>query len=231
MQTFTHKSYSITRDDNAEIVTKKPTLWHCNGSRSFRALWLLEELQTDYDLVILNFPPRYEEENYLHVNGLGTVPYFVNGSDRMTESTGICHYIASTFIGGERLLIDPSSDHYADFLNWLYMSDATLTFPQTVMLRYSVLEPEEGRLPQVVEHYKEWFLARLTKLGDHLEKTGNQYLCGNQFSIADIAVGYSILLGSHEWLKLSGHYSPAVTHYLEGLKKRPAFLRAINPLA
>ena len=32
-------------------------LWHCNGSRSLRALWALEEMGMEYELEILPFPP------------------------------------------------------------------------------------------------------------------------------------------------------------------------------
>ena len=34
---------------------------------------------------------------------------------------------------------------YGSYLNWLHMSDATLTFPQTLVLRYTHLEPPERR--------------------------------------------------------------------------------------
>ena len=50
---------------------------------------------------------------------------------------------------------------YGAFLNWMYFSDATLTFPQTLVLRYSQLEPEERRNPQVATDYAKWFLGRL----------------------------------------------------------------------
>lgn len=70
----------------------KPTLWHCHNSRSLRALWALEEMGMDYDLVELPFPPRVFQKDFLSINSLGTVPYFVDGETHMTESSGICHY-------------------------------------------------------------------------------------------------------------------------------------------
>lgn len=228
MQKYTHKNYQIARDTDGEIVTDKPTLWHCAGARSFRVLWLLEELEAEYDLVLLKFPPRYLEEDYKKINSLGTVPYFVSGKSRMTESSGICHFLASTMNGGEAFLVENTNDCYADFINWMYMSDATLTFPQTVMLRYSVLEAEEDRRPEVVQHYREWFLARLTRLDDYLQKSGAQYLCEDRFTIADIAIGYALLLGSSDWLKISSDYPDAVKNYLKTLQERPAFARAIK---
>ena len=34
------------------------TLYHCEGARSFRPLWTLEELGVPYELKMLPFPPR-----------------------------------------------------------------------------------------------------------------------------------------------------------------------------
>ena len=49
-------------------------LWHCNGSRSLRPLWALEEMGLDYEVEVLPFPPRVFQRDYLEVNSLGTVP-------------------------------------------------------------------------------------------------------------------------------------------------------------
>ncbi|HEV7910619.1 MAG TPA: glutathione S-transferase, partial [Methylocella sp.] len=34
------------------------TLYHCAAARSFRPLWMLEELGLPYELKMLPFPPR-----------------------------------------------------------------------------------------------------------------------------------------------------------------------------
>ncbi len=34
------------------------TLYHCDGARSFRPLWMLEEMGLAYELKMLPFPPR-----------------------------------------------------------------------------------------------------------------------------------------------------------------------------
>jgi len=174
-----------------------------------------------YDVEILPFPPRVHRKEYLATNVLGTVPFFVHGDTKMTESTGICHYLVERFNKHEFAL---PADHpeYGDFLNWLYHSDATLTFPQTLVLRYGQLEPEERRLPQVVEDYSRWYIARLRRLDAHI--ADREYLVGGKFTIADIAIGYALFLGRD--LGLDGSYTPQVTRYLDQLIERPAFKRA-----
>ena len=78
----------------------------------------------------------------------------------MTESSGICHYLGVRH-GPTPLMVGPEDPAYGAFLNWMYFSDATLTFPQTLVLRYTQLEPEERRNPQVAGDYAKWFLGRL----------------------------------------------------------------------
>lgn len=196
-------------------------LWHCKDARSLRALWTLEELGLDCEVETLPFPPRYLKPEYKDVNPLGTVPYFVDGDVVMTESSGICLYLVEKY-GNDQLGLKVDHPEYGAYLNWLFHSDATLTFPQTIYLRYSVLEPKERRSPQVAEDYRKWYLARLRWLDAHIEN--REFLCANRFTIADIAIGYALYLG--EWLKISADYSPQVQAYLARLKQRPAFVRA-----
>jgi len=61
-------------------------LYHCVSARSFRVLWMLEELGLAYELRMLAFPPRVHHKDFLALNPRGTVPLFVDGAVRMTES-------------------------------------------------------------------------------------------------------------------------------------------------
>ena len=196
-------------------------LWHCANARSFRALWALEEMGLDYELEVLPFPPRVFKKDYLSINPLGTIPYLVDGDTHMTESSGICLYLVERF---QRYELGLKADHpeYGDYLNWLFHSDATLTFPQTIYFRYDRLEPPERRNPQAAEDYRKWYLARLRRLNKHLES--REFLVAGRFTVADIAIHYALFFG--ESLGLADDYVPPVREYLERLKQRPAFIRA-----
>jgi glutathione S-transferase len=197
-------------------------LYHCPNARSLRVLWTLEELGADYELVNMPFPPRARYPGYLAINPLGTVPTFVDGDLTMTESSGICHYLAEKF-APNGLRVDPASPGFGDYLNWLYRSDATLTFPQTIVLRYTRLEPEARRPAQVVEDYTIWYLSRLRCVETALE--GRDYLCDDRFTIADITVHFALFFGRS--LGLDDRYKPNCRRYLERLMQRPAFIRAM----
>lgn len=197
------------------------TLYHCEGARSFRPLWMLEELGVAYELKMLPFPPRVLAKDYLALNPLGTIPLMIDGETRMTESSGICHYLGVKY-GPTPLMVAPDEPAYGAFLNWMYFSDATLTFPQTLVLRYSQLEPEERRSPQVAADYAKWFLGRLRAVE---AATGNvETLCADRFTAADVVIGYALRLAGS--IGLAGDFGPNVAAYWTRLQAREGYQRA-----
>lgn len=195
-------------------------LYHCRETRSLRALWALEELGLPYRPIFLPFPPRAHERSYLETNPLGTIPYLVDDQVRMSESSGICLYLATRY-GPSPLAIAPDEADYGSFLNWLFFSDATLTFPQTIVLRYRQFEP--GRADDAAADYEKWFYGRLKILEAAL--TDREWLCGGRFTVADIAIAYALYLGEHI-VGLGSGFGPNVRSYLERACARPAFRRA-----
>lgn len=199
------------------------TLFHCVGARSFRPLWALEELGQAYHLQLLPFPPRQHQRGYLEHNPLGTVPLLIDGAVRLTESAAICQYLAARHDPGGLDVGAAEADHGA-YLNFLHFGEATLTFPQTLVLRYRHFEPLERRLPQVAEDYAKWFAARLRTLEPRLAE--RPWLCADRFTAADISVGYALLLAEH--LELAPLFTPAVAAYWARLRERPAYRRALQ---
>lgn len=197
-------------------------LHHCVSARSFRALWTLEELHQPYELLMLPFPPRALARSYLELNPLGTVPLLRHGAARLTESAAICEYLAALH-PQQALAVGAQESDFAAYLNWLHMSDATLTFPQTLVLRYTHFEPPERLQPQVAQDYARWFLARLRAVEAAVES--QQWLCAGRFTAADVAVGYALMLAVH--LGLAAQWGPATQAYWQRLQARPAFARAL----
>jgi glutathione S-transferase len=198
-------------------------LWHCTGARSVRPLWTMEEMGLDYELEVMQFPPRFMHSGYTEINPIGTVPFFTDERVAMTESAGISQYLVDRY-GPTKLALTVDEPDYGLYLNWLHRSDATLTFPQTLVLRYSQLEPEERRLPQVVEDYSKWFFSRLRSLEIALDE--RQYLCADRFTIADVSVGYALYLA--ESLGLRDGFKAQTSAYYERIKARPAFVKATS---
>lgn len=198
------------------------TLHHCLSARSLRPLWTLEELGLPYELRLWPFPPRFEARAFLDDNPLGTVPLLVDGDTRMTESAATCEYLVARHGTGSALAVAPTEPDFGAWLNYVHFGESTLTFPQTLILRYRFFEPAERRQPQVADDYAKWFLARLRTLETRLAE--REYLCAGRFTIADVSVGYALLLAEH--LGLHAQFTPAVAAYWQRLKHRPAYLRA-----
>lgn len=197
------------------------TLYHCDGARSFRPLWMLEEMGLAYELKMLPFPPRVLAKDYLALNPLGTIPLLIDGDLKMTESSGICHYLGAKY-GPTPLIVGVDEPAYGTFLNWMYFSDATLTFPQTLVLRYSQLEPEERRNAQVATDYAKWFLGRLRAVEAAIGSVDT--LCAGRFTAADIVIGYALRLA--ESIGLSKDFKPNVAAYWARLQQREGYQRA-----
>jgi glutathione S-transferase len=199
------------------------TLYHCARARSFRVLWMLEELRLPYDLRMLPFPPRVRAKEYLQLNPLGTIPLLLDGETRMTESSAIGHYLATRH-PASGLAVAPDEPAYGDYLNLVSFGEATLTFPLAIVMRYTRLEPPDRQLPQAVEDYRRFFLGRLRTVDQRLQ-AGNEYLCAGRFTAADISVGYALCFA--EVVGIRGDLPPAVVAYLDRLKGREGLQRAV----
>jgi glutathione S-transferase len=139
----------------------------------------------------------------------------------MTESAAICQYLADRY-AGRPLAVRPDEPDYGRYLNALHCGEATLTFPQTIVLRYAHLEKPERRLPQAAEDYAKWTLGRFA--GFDALMGGSDYVAAGRFTVADISVAYALML-----LKVVSLYDSApasLRAYYERMRARPAFGRA-----
>ncbi|MDB5970158.1 MAG: gst [Hydrocarboniphaga sp.] len=196
-------------------------LYHCQDARSFRCLWMLEEIQQPYTLKPLQYPPKLTAPEYLKINPAGTVPLLLDEDAVMFESSAILQYLAVRY-APDQLAVSSADAAYAGWLNWLHFGEATLTVPLGTMFRYAYTEPEARRQPAVVADQRAVHLDRLQLVAKALQ--GHDYLCADRFTAADISVGYALLLG--RTLGLHGEYPDTVLDYWKRLQERPAFKAA-----
>lgn len=211
------------------------TLYHCENARSLRCLWTLEEMGVkNYKLVTMPFPPRYRHRKYLNTNVLGTVPFLQDRTESnqiktLTESCAIPYYLVTKYGTPEqqKLIVRPEERDFNHFLNFMFQADATLTFPQTLILRYTMQEP--GKADKVVSDYTKWYIARLKLLNHHLAD-GREFLCCDRFTICDICITYALFLGTTlktaSGQRISEKYEPIVAAYLKRMMSRPSWKAA-----
>lgn len=198
------------------------TLYHCIDARSFRCLWLLEEMGAEYDLQVLSFPPRLRQPDFLSFHPVGTVPYVRDGDVEMFESTAILQYLAQRE-SRHGFAVETHSPDYGTWLNWLHFGEASLTVPLAVSLRYASLEPRDRRNPIVAADYRDVFANRVMAVERRLED--RDYLVSSRFTVADISVGYALKLC--ELMGLQQLMPSRIARYWQLLQQRPAYQRAM----
>ena len=196
-------------------------IWATQGSRAIRPIWTAEEMGLDFELTMMPFPPRVFMKEYLDVNMLGTIPYLTDGDVKMTESVAMAQYLVEKY-GPTDLRVLPDEPDYPAYLNWLFHSDATLTFPQTVVLRYKLQEP--GVADAAVDGYSRWFVSRLKLLETTLED--KEFLCSDRFTIADICVSYAITLADS--LGIEQAFKPNIKRWTDMLFDREAYKKSMS---
>ena len=164
------------------------------------------------------------EAEFKALNPKALVPVVIDGDLVLTESNAICRYLAYKHAREDLLPADPARraqvelwmDWQIDDLNgaWRYAVQA--------VLRHRPPNPDPV---QIEASMAEWHQKMLI-LEQHLGR-GAPYLCGDAFTLADIAVGLAI----NRWLRFPRAMPglPMVEAYHGRLMARPCAGRYIGP--
>jgi glutathione S-transferase len=197
-------------------------LYHAPLSRSVRVLWLLEELELPYDLQTAPLEPT-EPRPFAQKTPTGKVPTLEDGEVTMFESGAILEYVLERY-GDGRLAPPPGSPLRGAFLQWVHFADATAFTGLGNIAWHTRFKEDAASVADALADYRGWVRAAL----DALERAlaGGPYLLGDDFSGADVMVGYTVLVAKA--LGLVGEEHPAVDAYLARLTRRPALRRALQ---
>ncbi|MBC7104172.1 MAG: glutathione S-transferase family protein [Parvibaculum sp.] len=197
-------------------------IYHAKNTRSVRIVWLCEELGIPYELKTLNFSPDdLQSKAYLAVHPLGKVPSIDDDGLILNESGAIAQYLLAKH-GSGRLEPKSGTADYGKYLQWFHFAEATLMVPLGNIAQHSFIRPEDKRIPQVAAEAVESAKKMLGILDKEL--AGKDFICGKDFTAADIMLGYSLLLCKMFGL-LTGEY-PNTGAYFARLAARPAFQKA-----
>jgi glutathione S-transferase len=195
-------------------------IFHSRRTRSARVIWLLEELSVPYELVHVEFKPEVlKGEEHKKVHPLGQVPAIQEGDLTMFESGAIVEYLLEKY-GGGRLTPAAGSQERAEYLQWFHYGEASLAKYMSEIVRYRFRETD---LPeQVLERSRSRFVETVAVVERALD--GRAYICGAQFSAADIMVAYGLIM-ARIIRELPAEFT-RVADYLSRLKERPGYERA-----
>lgn len=199
-------------------------------SRSFRALWALEETGIPYEYIPIKlFASASESDSaqnpdYTALNTQGKVPTLVDGDFILTESAAIVNYIGSKS-PQSRLVPGQDLQERARYDELMFFILAELEQPLWSNGKHRFALPEAQRIPQMLETAKFEFAKAVSTL-DHLLQ-GREFAIGNRFTMADI-----VLAQTFNWAKRFNFDVPE--HYLalrERHYARPAAVRAMQIIA
>jgi glutathione S-transferase len=184
-------------------------------SRGRIARWMLEEVGEPYETVLLEYGTSMKAPDYLAVNPMGKVPAIKHGDTVVTESAAICAYLADAF-PEKGLAPPPGSRLRGPYYRWLFFAAGPVESVATGK-SLGLLAPKEKSMMAGYGTFEETI--------DALERAVSQgpYICGDQFTAADVYVGSQIGLGM---MFNSIEKRPAFEDYFGRIAARPAAVRA-----
>jgi glutathione S-transferase len=184
-------------------------------SRGQIVRWMLEELGEPYDTVIVEYE-KMKAPEYLAINPMGKVPSIRHGDAIVTEAAAICAYLADAFPQAG-LAPPPGDTRRGTYFRWLFFAAGPLEAAVTAKA-LNLLAPPERKAMAGYGTFEDVVAAMETAV------TPGPYLCGDQFTAADVYVGAQLWWGVSMFKVIPE--SPAFTAYVERIQERPAFKRA-----
>jgi glutathione S-transferase len=180
-------------------------------SRSFTALWLMEETKQPYERVLVDISTGAQKKlEYLVINPMGKVPALKDGEATLAESAAICAYVAERY--PQAKLAPPLGDAMrAKYLYWLFFAPGCVE-PAMVQIATKIeMNPvaagwgDAQRVFDVLE-------AALEK---------GPWILGENFSAADIAIGSALNFSVRLFKMVPSR--PSFDAYIARCVARPAF--------
>ena len=212
------------------------TVHHLNNSRSQRILWLLEELELDYEIKFYQRDPKtmLAPKELSDIHPLGKSPVLTDGEFTLAESGAITEYIVNKY--GDRKLKPQDNEALAlRYTYWLHYAEGSAMPPLLLKLIFSkvrstpapfFIKPIINKIAGTVE---DKFIHPQLKLHfGYLESELQKYkwFAGDEFSAADIQMSFPLEAAS-ERLGLEKKY-PTLHQFLSKIHARPAYQRALK---
>ena len=198
-------------------------LYFAPRTRSVRILWLLEELGLPYQLERVEFKPQ-GKRFFAQATPFGKLPAIEDGDVVMGESGAIVEYILERY-GEGRLAPPAGSPERAGFLQWLHFAESTAFPPLGIVVWLTLYRDDAARHADLIADARARAAMGLDVLERHLE--GRRYLVGDEFSAADIMMGFTLVAARLLRVLVEGSH-PALHAYLARLEARPAYQKAIT---
>ena len=200
------------------------TLHHLDQSRSFRILWLLEEMKQPYELKKYYRDPitRLAPEALKTIHPLGKSPVIEWNGKVIIESGAIIELLIQKL--APQLAPDLNDPDYVDYLQWIHFSESSAMVPYLLKI-FNSIESQHGTKLAFLENYAQVeFNKVFSFLNDYLED--KQYFVANRLTGADFMMGFA-LNGLIYQLDQAENY-PHIKRYVDGLTKLNSWKNAVK---
>ncbi len=192
------------------------TVHHLENSRSQRILWMLEELEVDYEVVRYERQPSMLAPPELEaVHPLGKSPVIDDGGLIVSESGAIVEYLAEEY-GGLRPF-GTAERRRATY--WVHFAEGSAMTPLLLKLYMGRLGEAAAPLRARVDGQ---IAAMLTYVQTELADA--PFLAGGELSVADIMMSYPLEAAA---ARSGTDAYPALLAYLDRIHARPAYQAAL----
>ena len=197
------------------------TLHHCPHTRSMRTLWLLNELEIGFRVVVHPFDKSLRRPEFLNLSPAGRVPAMEIEGERMFETAAITQYLCERF-SPDKLGTTPDSPDRMAWLIWVNFAETISQHVAALTQQHIMLYDDAMRSPVVMKleaaRIKKCYAAIEARLSTPVEN--RDYLLTAGFSACDISVGQAVYLAQY-FARLDAH--PVVAAWYARISERPAF--------
>ena len=201
------------------------TLHHVPQSRSMRVLWLLHELDVDFQVVEHAFDKSLRQPEFLTLSPAGRVPALEIEGERMFESGAMVEYLCERYPERGVGRAPGDMDRMA-WLVWVHFAETISQHVAALTQQHIMLYEDEMRSPIIMKLEA----ARLRKCYEAIEARlstpveNRDYLLTSGFSACDIAVGQAVYM-AQRFARLEGFSE--VQAWYERITERESFAKAL----
>ena len=208
---------------------------HLNNSRSQRILWMLEELELDYEIKHYqrNKETMLAPDELKAVHPLGKSPVITDGGLVVAESGAIIEYLGRKY-GKDSLTPRTNSKAYQPYVYWLHFAEGSLMPPllmnlvfekvKTAPMPFFVRPIAKGIANKVMDGFVSPNIKRHFEFIEaHLAE--NDWFAGDKMTGADIQMSFPLEASASRGLLKK---YPKIQAYVTRIQKRTAYRKALE---